>query len=469
MKYENYLSPFSWRYGSPEMRKIWSEVNKRKLWREIWVVLAETQEEYGLVNQEQVLDLKDHMAEINVERALAIEAEIHHDLMAELKTFAEQAPIGGGVLHLGATSMDVEDNADVLRIRQSLDFVLMKLTELLKIIVSQVVEWADLPLMAFTHIQPAEPSTLGYRLGQYAQDLFVDWMLLSEVKRSLRGKGFKGAVGTSASYAELIGTERLEEFEAQLGKRLGLSFYTVTTQVYPRKQDYQVVSALAGLGGSLYKFAFDLRLLQSPPIGELSEPFGKKQVGSSAMPFKRNPINAEKINSLARMLAQMPRTAWDNAAHSLLERTLDDSANRRTMLPEAFLIVDELLSTASRIITGLQVNQIAIQANLRTYGPFAAIERVLMASVKAGADWQEMHERLRKHAVAAWETIQQGKENPLATLICQDEIIRNLLTEEKTRSLLDAPHHLGNAPQRARLLANHILYTLEQEPTNASG
>jgi adenylosuccinate lyase len=289
------------------------------------------------------------------------------------------------------------------------------------------------------------------------------------VKRSLRGKGFKGAVGTSASYAELIGAGKLSEFEDQLSKRLGLPFFAVTTQVYPRKQDYQVISALAGLGGSLYKFAFDLRLLQSPPMGEMSEPFSKKQVGSSAMPFKRNPIHAEKINSLARLLAQMPRTAWDNAAHSLLERTLDDSANRRTVLPEAFLIVDELLITANRVMAGLQINHTAIQANLRTYGPFAAVERVLMASVKAGADRQEMHERLRNHAIAAWETIQQGKENPLLTLICQDEMISDLLTEEETRSLMDATHHLGDAPQRARSLADQIWSALEKESTGASG
>jgi adenylosuccinate lyase len=460
MNYDIYLSPFTWRYGSIEMRTIWSEVNKRKLWRKLWVTLAETQVEFGLVKKEQVDDLQQHMQEINMERALEIEAEIHHDLMAELKTFAEQAPLGGGILHLGATSMDIEDNADVLRTRQSLELVLSKLADLLKIITHKVVEWADLPIMAFTHIQPAEPSTLGYRLGQYAQDLFTDWSTLNWIKRSLQGKGFKGAVGTSASYAELIGVSKLSEFENHLSQRLELPFFMVTTQVYPRKQDYQVASALAGLGGSLYKFAFDLRLLQSPPLGEMSEPFSKKQVGSSAMPFKRNPIHAEKINSLARMLAQMPRTAWDNAAHSLLERTLDDSANRRTVLPESFLIVDELLITAKRIMAGLQINQNAIRANLRIYGPFAAVERVLMASVKAGADRQAIHERLRNHAITAWETIQQGKENPLLALICHDEMISALLTEEEIRSLMDATHHLGDAPQRARLLAEKILSSL---------
>jgi adenylosuccinate lyase len=263
-------------------------------------------------------------------------------------------------------------------------------------------------------------------------------------------------VGTGAAYAELLGAERLEEFENRLSALLGLPFFPVATQVYPRKQDYQIVSALAGLGGSLYKFAFDLRLLQSPPLGELSEPFGRSQVGSSAMPFKRNPINAEKIDSLARALAQLPRLAWDNAAHSLLERTLDDSANRRSLLPEAFLITDELLRVSERIISGLQVNLAAIRRNLETYAPFAAVERVLMALSKAGADRQAMHERLRQHSMLAWEAVQAGTPNPLAQWIAQDEEIRRYLGEDKIAGLMDVTHHLGDASQRARRLAVQI-------------
>ncbi|MGE5679115.1 MAG: lyase family protein, partial [Pseudomonadota bacterium] len=188
----------------------------------------------------------------------------------------------------------------------------------------------------------------------------------------LRGKGFRGAVGTGASYAELLGTDQLAEFDTRLSARLGLPFFSVTTQVYPRKQDFTVVSALAGLGSSVYKFAFDLRFLQSPPVGELAEPFSQNQVGSSAMPFKRNPIQAEKVDSLARQLAQLPRMAWDNAAHSLLERTLDDSANRRTLLPEAFLIADELVAVTTRILKGLCVNKAALARNFAAYAPFAA-------------------------------------------------------------------------------------------------
>jgi adenylosuccinate lyase len=454
--YDTYLSPFTWRYGSVEMRRVWSEINKRRLWRKLWVALAETQAEFGLVKSEQVADLRQHAEDIDMGRALEIEAEIQHDLMAELKTFAEQAPLGGAILHLGATSMDIEDNADVLRMRQALDLVLIQLDKLLLRFAEQVEKWADLPLIAFTHLQPAEPSTLGYRLAQYVQDLLMDREELVRARKGLRGKGFKGAVGTSASYAELLGVERLAQFEDGLSKHLDLGFFRVATQVYPRKQDYLVMCALAGLGGSLYKFAFDLRILQSPPVGELSEPFGQKQVGSSAMPFKRNPINAEKIDSLARLLAQLPRLAWDNAAHSLLERTLDDSANRRTLLPEAFLIADELVRTTFRLIDGLQVNEAALEHNLAIYGPFAATERVLMALGKAGADRQEMHERLREHALSAWKAVQAGLPNPLRENLVGDPEIARYLVKEEVTDLMEAGAHLGDAVMRAHSLAVQV-------------
>ncbi len=451
-----YQSPFTWRYGSDEMRRLWSEEEKRRLWRRIWVTLAEVQSEYGLVEKAQVDDLRRHADEVDIPRSLEIEAEIHHDLMAELKAFAEQCPLGGAVLHLGATSMDIEDNADALRLRQSLDLTITRLVDVLRAFVKLVYRYAELPLIAFTHLQPAEPSTLGYRLAGYAQDLLTDWENLRRARAHLRGKGFKGAVGTGAAYAELVGVHNLAGFETRLSTRLGIPFFHVATQTYPRKQDYQVVSALAGLGGSLYKFAFDFRLLQSPVIGELSEPFGEKQVGSSAMPFKRNPIRAEKIDSLARALAGMPRLAWDNAAHSLLERTLDDSANRRTLLPEAFLITDELLSVMLPLLEGLQVNEAAAARNLSRYAPFAATERVLMALVRAGADRQEMHEHLRVAAMAAWQQMEGGDDNPLAENLITDPRIQEYLGEIYLHELMDVRQHLGDAPQRARGLADTI-------------
>jgi adenylosuccinate lyase len=455
--FENYLSPFTWRYGTPAMRRLWSEHNKRLLWRQLWVALSEVQSEYGLVTPEQAGDLRAHQKEIDLPKALEIEAEIQHDLMAEIRVFASQCPSGGGIIHLGATSMDIEDNADALRLRQALDLILQSLATLLQTLGLLIEKWADTPLMAFTHIQPAEPSTLGYRLALYGQDLLEDYRALSNQRSVIRGKGFKGAVGTSAAYAELLGVENLPAFEQKLSEKLGLPFYPVASQVYPRKQDYYVVSALAGLGASLYKFAFDLRLLQSPPLGELSEPFGEKQVGSSAMPFKRNPIRAEKINSLARYLATLPHLAWDNAAHSLLERTLDDSANRRILLPESFLAADELLRTANSILARMRVEETAIARNMAIYGPFAATERVLMALVKSGADRQEMHERLRTNAMQAWEAVKRGEENPLTSMLCQDAELTEYLPEQEIRTLMDARSHLGDAPARARQMAIRLL------------
>lgn len=460
--FEHYLSPFSWRYGSESMRRIWSETYKRRVWRKIWHDLAEIQSQYGLVTPEQVQEISQHIDQINIQRAFQIEAEIHHDLMAELKTFAEQCPTAGGILHFGATSMDIEDNADAIRLRDALEIILAALEKLLHAFAGQIEQWASTPIMAFTHLQPAEPSTLGYRLSSYAQDLLEDWKQLILLKESIRGKGFKGAVGTAATYVELIGLEQFSAFEEQLSARLGIPFYPVTTQTYPRKQDYLVVSALAGLGGTIYKFAFDLRLLQSSPIGELSEPFGQKQVGSSAMPFKRNPVQSEKIDSLARALGQMPQVAWQNAAHSLLERTLDDSANRRSLLPEAFLITDEILHASLRIVEKLNVNTVAIERNVATYAPFAATERLLMGLVQAGADRQEMHEVLRQHTLNAWQAVQQGQPHSLAESIANDPALLAYLPAETIHALMQVEGYTGIAEGAARQLAQRIRQSIQR-------
>jgi adenylosuccinate lyase len=462
--HEDYLSPYTWRYGSQEMRQVWSEVNKRRLWREIWVILAEVQAEFGLVTVEQVADLRSQMDQVDIVRAFEIEEQIHHDLMAELRTFAEAAPTGGGKLHLGATSADIEDNADVLRMRQAFDLVLEKLVKLILALTGLVEKWADYPLMGYTHLQPAEPTTLGYRLVFYAQDLFYDWDELRRSRRGLRGKGFKGAVGTGASFGELIGVDNLAEFETRLAMKLNLPFFPVTSQVYPRKQDYRVLNSLAGLAGSLNKFAFDLRILQSPGFGELAEPFGNQQVGSSAMPFKRNPINAEKINSLARSLAQLPRQAWDNASNSLLERTLDDSANRRSILAEGFLTADELLETTQRIIDGLVIDEVAIQRNLAQYGHIIGSERVLMALAKAGADRQAIHERLRELAMQAREDKEVGETTAFVQLVTSEEIFLEYIGAEQMGELLDTSNYVGDAPSRALEFAKIIREQFDKSP-----
>ena len=456
--YDTYLSPFTWRYGSQEMRALWSQVHRRLLWRRVWVALATVQHEAGLVTAGQLADLRAHQDDVDLARAAEIESEIHHDLMAELRTFAEQCPVGGGILHLGATSADVEDNADVLCIREALDLLLERLRALLADLAGHIEAHADWACIGFTHLQPAEPTTVGYRLAVYGQDLLEDLHELRRLHKHILGKGIKGAVGTSAAYAQLLEGSGMApaELEAAVMAELGLHAFPVATQVYPRKQDYRVLTVLAGLAASLYRFAFDLRFLQSPPIGEWSESFGAQQVGSSAMPFKRNPVNAETVDSLARYVAALPRVAWDNAAHSLLERTLDDSASRRLILPEAFLASEEIVRRAHHILKGLQFHEQATARNLATYGTFAATERLLMELVRAGADRQKMHEVIRQHAMAAWDCIQQGEPNPLAGLLAADPQVLRYLPAGRVRELLDAGGYVGDAPERARQVAHAI-------------
>lgn len=450
--------PFAARYGSDEMRALWSDEHKRRTWRRIWVALAEAQAQAGLATPQQVRDLRTHADKLNTKRALEIEKEIGHDVMAEVRAFAEQCPVGGGLIHWGATSADVTDNADVLRLRDALRRLRGRLGELLAVFADQVALHRGLACMAYTHLQPAEPTTLGYRLAAYAQDLLNHLYLLDTLIDSLRGKGLKGAVGTQASYTELLagtGTSPAE-LEAAVMRGLDLPAFPIATQTYPRVQDYQALAALAGLAASLHKFAFDLRVLQSAGFGEMAEPFGEKQVGSSAMPFKRNPVQAEKICSLARYVAALPAVAWGNAAESLLERTLDDSANRRVALPEACLALDEMLLTALKIVRGLQIDAAVCRANLEKYGPFAATERVLMALVRAGADRQKLHERLREHSLRAWDALKKGKANPLAHNLAADPELLRYLQPARLAELMKAEAYLGTAVERAEALVTEI-------------
>jgi len=454
--FESFQSPFSWRYGSREMREIWGEEEKRRVWRQLWVAMAEAQPEWGLVTSEQVQELAAHANEIDVPRALEIEEKLHHDLMAEIKVYAAQCPKAGGIIHLGATSMDIKDNAELLQIKRSLEILLTKLRNLLTAFAAKIEQYAALPVIAFTHLQPAEPTTLGYRLASYAQDFLSDLEALTRVHNSLRGKGFKGAVGNAASYVSLYGLDGQKRFEDKISRMIDLPFFEVSTQTYPRKQDYDILCALAGLASSAYKFAFDLRLLQSEVIGELAEPFGEEQVGSSAMPYKRNPIECEKIDSLARAVSTAPLTAWNNAANSLLERTLDDSANRRSLFPETFLAVDEILMSLVKIVEGLKVNPTMIQRNLEKFGPFAAIEKVLVACVGHGADRQETHEELRRLSMQAWQEIQQGRENPLTGLIMQSEAVTRWVNESEMQELFDIENYTGIAELRCHELVKVI-------------
>ncbi|MBO4409770.1 MAG: adenylosuccinate lyase [Spirochaetales bacterium] len=447
--FDTFISPLTWRYGSSEMKETWSESNKRLLLRRVWIALAAAQNKAGIVSDAQLEDLKAHAKDIDIERALEIEGTIQHDLMAEIKTYAEQCEVGGGVIHLGATSMDVLDNADALRLKQALAIVLGKAKALRVSLAEKVRRYKDVPCMAFTHIQSAEVTTVGYRLALVVQDL--DECIKELEALEIKGKGMKGAVGTRASYAALLEGTGMSaaDLDRSVMEELGLVAFEGATQVYPRTQDLRVMHALDSLSCVLAKFALDFRMLQSTAIGEWSEPFGKSQVGSSAMPFKRNPINCEKIDSLCRYVHSLVPNAWDNASLSILERTLDDSANRRLFLPQAFLAMDEILLTASKVVSGMNVHEGAVSRNLAAYGVFAATERLLMELGRRGADRQAMHEVIREASLKAWDAVQDGKDNPLVGLLSSDKAVLVYMKADEVVSCLDASDYYGDAARMA--------------------
>lgn len=458
MDFTTYQSSFTWRYGSKEMRYIFSEYHKYELWRKIWVALAEVQQGVGLVSRKELADLKANEINIDIDRILEIEKEVKHDVVAAIKEYAEKAKTGGGKIHLGATSYDVVDNADALRAKEALGIIENRLKDVLLLLSDKIEKYADFPCIGYTHLQPAEPTTVGYRLAFYAQELLIEFDYLQYVKRTIKGKGFKGAVGTAASYSALLKDTAMtaQEMEKKIMDKLGVEASLITTQIYTKHYDYLTLNALCGISAALEKFAADLRILQSPMFGEWSEPFGKKQVGSSAMPFKKNPVNSEKLCSLARYVTNLPKVSIENAMHSYLDRTLDDSANRRNLIPDAFLATDEILLTAHKLIDGLVINETRITHNLKQFAPFAATEGILMEAVKNGANRQEMHELLREIAMQAWQKVQAGEENPMERLLIENKDIQRYISAEKLKNLLNVTTHIGTAPKRALRLVKQL-------------
>ena len=452
--HSSYVSPLSWRYGSEEMKEIFSEVHKRKLLRRVWIALARAEEKAGVVSKEQVEELEAHKDDIDIEKATEIENVIHHDLMAEIKTYASQCPKAGGIIHLGATSMDALDNADAVRFTEALTLTLKRLDDMVDALSEKAEAYKNVPTMAFTHIQPAEITTIGYRLSQTLQDLLDDREQLVFVKKNIRGKGMKGAVGTAASYKELVAESSISsiELENMVMEELGIKAYDAATQIYSRKQDLRIIEALSSIACTLHKFSLDFRILQSPPIGEFSEPFGKMQVGSSAMPFKRNPINSEKIDSLSRIVENAYQSAWNNAATTVLERSLDDSANRRIFIPESFIALDEMLITEIKVVKGMSIHSTATERLMSNYGVFASTERVLMELGKKGADRQKMHEVIREESLKAWVCVQEGKENPLKKALLDNSELLSYLSKEEIEKALDASEYTGDAEKRTEMV-----------------
>ena len=457
-QYSSFISPFGSRYGSDNMRQVFSDKSTRISMRKVWGALAFAQNKAGIVSKDELEDILVHSSKIDIPRSLEIEQETGHDVVAEIRCYSEQCRKGGKKIHLGATSEDIIGNAQVLQQKQALAIIKSRIIDVLSILAKVIEENAGKPCMAYTHLQPAEPTTIGYRFSIYAQDLLSDLETIEALEKSLKGKGFKGAVGTSASYAEVLKGSKLNptQMEDVAMARLGLPAFAVSTQTYPRKQDYQLLCALSQTSQSLAKMSLDFRVLQSPLFGELSEPFGKKQVGSSAMPFKRNPIASEKICSLARLVQAYPQTAIGNASNSILERTLDDSANRRIAIPEAFLALDEMLLTASKILSGIVINYDKVGKNFSDYSQFSGTEKLLAELSRRGADRQQMHEVIREACMKAWDAVKAGKPNPLADILHYDARITKYVKPAEIPAMLDASMHTGLAKEKAVAMARKI-------------
>ena len=450
--YSTYLSPFTIRYGSSQMRQIWSEENRRKLWRNVWVSLAKAEYKAGLVSKKELEDIISHQNDINIEKSRKREEKVYHELMSELQIFSEQCTIGGGKLHLGATSTDILDNATSIQIHESLQLIKQSLQDLLKLFAQKIQQYEDIVCIGYTHLQPAEPTTLGYRFAFYAQDVLIDLETLKKILPLLKTKGLKGAVGTSASFEALLEKAKIspEQLEADFTSSLGVDTLTITHQTYPRKIDLLVIELLANIASSIHKFCFDYRVLQSPTFGEWMEKRNSERVGSSAMPFKRNPDRAEKVCSLCRYVSGFLSVAWSNPANSLLERTLDDSASQRLFLPEAFLAVDDCLKNTKVLVENLEINTVAVAKNLETYGQFSATEPLLMELVKRGASRQTMHEKIKDLSMTAWSEIQKGNPNPLSNLLFQDKEIGKFIKPSELTTYLNPTTHIGLAKKKTK-------------------
>lgn len=440
--YDTYLSPFTFRYSSKEMRHIWSEEYKRLLLRRVWVALATSENKAGLVSDEELSDIKAHQNDIDIKRALEIESDIHHDLMAEIKTYAEQCKIGGGKIHLGATSTDALDNAEAVRLKEATLLLIKALQKCITATDALIDEYGDIPCMAYTHLQSAEETLLSHRFALWKESLLEAERILKNLK--IRGKGFKGAVGNYSSYDALYKDKKVNgkaytalDAEKDALDSLGIEAFDITTQVYPRFQDMEIMSALSLTAAVASKIAFDIRLLQSSPFDELGEGFSKNQVGSSAMPFKKNPINSEKINSLARFVHSLEESSFENTVGSALERSLDDSANRRLFLPEGFLGTEEILLTLNKVLNSIKINKNNIIFNKNKFGVFSRTEGLLMASVKKGGDRQALHERIRELAIKAKDEMGKTGRNPLRELILSDEVFSSLLTKDEINRIFD--------------------------------
>lgn len=450
------------RYASPEMGSIFSTAHRYRTWRRVWITLANCQSELGLpISQDQIRALEEAAPRLDLQRVAEIEAETRHDVVAHLRHFAEQAGDAGGILHLGATSAFVTDNTDALLLKEGLELLEGRLAAAIEALSNFASTHSRTPCLAYTHFQPAQLTTVGKRACLWLQDLVLD---LEEVRRrreNLRCRGVKGTTGTQASYLTLFdgNTEKVRRLDRRVAEELGFSAsFPITGQTYSRKQDSQVLTTLAGIGESCHKFGTDMRLLQG--VGELSEPFGSNQVGSSAMAYKRNPIRAERMCALSRRLITDSLNGPLTAATQWLERSLDDSANRRLTLPDAFLTADAIVSLAGHIASGIRVHEAVIATRIARELPFMATETLLMQASLRGGDRQVLHERIRQYSLAAQEELERGGENELIDRILADPDFR--LEREEVESWLDPMQFTGRSADQVDEYLSEIVAPLIQ-------
>ncbi len=441
-------NPLHQRYASAEMAALFGREHRYRTWRRVWIVLAECERELGLpIAAEQLAALEAVAESIDFDRVAAIERETRHDVMAHLRHFAEQAPAAGGILHLGATSAFVTDNADLILAREALLVLEKRLASAILALADFARRTRDLPTLGYTHFQPAQLTTVGKRTCLWIQDLVMDLEALRQLLAGLRCRGAKGTTGTQASFLTLFGGdhEKVRELDRRIAERLGFAAsFAVTGQTYPRKQDSRLLGVLSGIAESCHKLGTDLRLLQG--LGELAEPFEASQVGSSAMAYKRNPMRSERMCSLARRLITDSLNGPLTAATQWLERSLDDSANRRLVLPDAFLTADAILGLAAGIAQRLTAREETIRARVARELPFIATETFLMEGALRGGDRQDLHERLRRHSLEAHERVAAGGDNPLLDLIAADSAFR--LSRAEAAALLDPRSFVGRAPEQ---------------------
>lgn len=460
--HDNYQSPLAGRYAGRAMRELFSPRRRIVQWRRLWIALAQSQRELGLpIEQAQIDALVAKVDDIDFDRAAALERELRHDVMAHIHAFGEVAPAARGILHLGATSCYVTDNADLILMREALDLLLTPLVATIGRLAAFAREHAALPCVAYTHFQPAQLTTVGKRACLWLQDLQDDVTALERLRSGMRFRGAKGTTGTQASYLALFDGDhaKVAELDRRVAAKMGFArSYAVTGQTYSRKLDHDVLSALAGVAVTAGKIAVDLRLLAHER--EVEEPFESQQVGSSAMAYKRNPMRSERICGIARFIASLVDNAAQTAMNQWLERTLDDSANRRLSLPEAFLASDGMLQTLLNVCSGLVVHPVTIASHVERELPFMATEEILMAAVKQGGDRQDMHEAIRRHSLAAADRVKQGHANDLFARIAGDPAfvaVHGLLGD-----LQRAERFIGRCPQQVtEFLDGEVAATLE--------